>query len=637
MNLKKITIIILNCLIAIAVNAQQQTYKQLERNAVIQQHLFNHPNNAWPKQIKERGAATDTLALPFFDDFTTSKIYPNQKRWTNNYVFINNDAAINPPTYGVATFDNLNNQGQPYTGISLAYGSSDTLESQGIDLKKYQFPKNDSLYLSFYMQPQGLDIDPLYNPRDPQDSLVLEFYDKNGIWERVWEIGGKGLPVNFNHYFIHLDDPVFLHGGFRFRFINYSLQTGNSNHWHLDYVLLDYHQFVNDSNQEDVAFVAPPNNLLNDYYSMPWDQVYDNFLNEIVDSSRCTIKSFNKVPLYFNRAENYRDKNYKSLYLKTDLEPGFAQNLKKNIANGWKDIKTFYPKNTDTVIINRLWTHNLTGDKHAENDTVNTQTVFANYLAYDDGTAECGYGIENGGGKVALEFNLNQPDTLWAVSFFYNQSSTSVKGKPFKINIWKSVTQGTQYDTLYKTIDMPNGPEYQLGQNTFTNYILDTPVFLPAGKFFIGWSQTSDFVLNVGFDRNYKTDQGNQHLYYNVMNKWHKTNKTDLGGTPMIRAYLGSEVPFPTNPYLGIKQTVKFENMLELNIFPNPVVEYIQVGNTQNYSNLYYTVLDGQSKLITYQKLEGNTINVSNYTPGIYYIRFSDSKGNVCIKKVVKN
>ncbi len=614
-----------------AVNAQQQTYRRLERNAVIQQHIFNHPNNPWPEPIKERAAATDTLTLPFFDDFTTTAIYPNQNRWTNNYVFINNTASINPPTYGVASFDNLNNQGQPYTGISLAYGSSDTLESQGINLKN--IGKTDSLFLSFYMQPQGLDIDPLFNTRDPQDSLVIEFYSKNGIWERIWEIGGKGLPVKFNHYFINITDPVFLHEGFRFRFINYSLQTGNSNHWHLDYLLLDNHQFRNDSNQVDVAFASIPNNLLNDYYSMPWGQFYNNFSNEIIDSSRCAIKSFNKVPLFFNRAENYRDKNYNSLYLKLDLEPNFPQNLKKTIANPLKNFNTFYPANTDTVIINRLWTHNLTGDKHTENDSVNRQTIFANYLAYDDGTAECGYGIENGGGKVALEFRLNEPDTLWAVSFFFNQSSIKVNGKPFKIHIWKTVTQGSSVDSLYKTIDVPNGPEYQLGQNTFTNYVLDTPISLPQGKFYIGWSQTTDFILNVGFDRNYKTSQGNQHLYYNVLNKWHKTNKTDLGGTPMIRAYLGHEVSFP----VSIKQATKFENTIDLNIYPNPAVEYIQVSNTQNYTILYYTVLDAQGKLITYQKLDGNTINVSNYIPGIYYIRFNDNKGNVCMKKLVKN
>ncbi len=624
-------------MIAGLVNAQQRTYRPLERNAVLQQHVFDHPDNPWPKPIKERGVATDTLNLPFFDDFTTTAIYPNPKRWTTNYVFINNTAAINPPTYGVATFDNLNNHGQPYIGINPSYGSSDTLESQGIDLSKYQPPKTDSLYLSFYLQPQGLDIDPLFNTRDPQDSMVLEFFDKNGVWERVWEISGKGLPVKFKHYFIHIDDPLFLHVGFRFRFINYSLQTGNSNHWHLDYVLLDYHQYVNDSFQVDVAFATTPNNLLNDYYSMPWSQMYNNYTNEVVDSSRCTIKSFDKVSLFFNRTENYRDRSYNSLYSKQDLEPGFPKSLKKVISNPLKNFNSFYPKNTDTVIINRLWTHNLTGDKHTENDSVNMQTVFANYLAYDDGTAECGYGIENGGGKVALEFRLNDPDTLWAVSFFYNQSSTAVNGKPFKIHIWKSVTQGSASDSLYKTIEVPNGPAYIVGFNQFTNYVLDTPISLPAGKFYIGWSQTLDFVLNVGFDRNYKTEQGNQHLYYNVLNKWHKSNKTDLGGTPMIRVYLGSKVDFPANPYTSIKQNTKFENMVDFNIYPNPAAEYIQVGNTHNFPNLYYTILDGQGKTISYQKLEGNTINVSNYAAGIYYILFNDNRGNVCMKKLLKN
>ena len=35
-------------------------------------------------------AKTDTLNLPYFDDFSYDKIYPSTKYWTDSFVFINN-------------------------------------------------------------------------------------------------------------------------------------------------------------------------------------------------------------------------------------------------------------------------------------------------------------------------------------------------------------------------------------------------------------------------------------------------------------------------------------------------------------------------------------------------------------------
>ena len=41
-----------------------------------------------------------------------------------------------------------------------------------------------------------------------------------------------------------------------------------------------------------------------------------------------------------------------------------------------------------------------------------------NYIAYDDGTAEAGYGLVNAkSGKVAVQFQLNTKDTLSAIAF----------------------------------------------------------------------------------------------------------------------------------------------------------------------------------------------------------------------------
>jgi hypothetical protein len=41
-------------------------------------------------QQQKSKATTDTLNLPFFDDFSYDKIYPSTKYWTDSFVFINN-------------------------------------------------------------------------------------------------------------------------------------------------------------------------------------------------------------------------------------------------------------------------------------------------------------------------------------------------------------------------------------------------------------------------------------------------------------------------------------------------------------------------------------------------------------------
>ncbi|MBL7830595.1 MAG: hypothetical protein JNK41_06175, partial [Saprospiraceae bacterium] len=86
---------------------------------------------------------TDTIDLPFLDDFSYSGPYPDPKLWINDDVFINNTFAIKQPSIGVATFDGTNSGGSPYLGGN---GISDYLTSQQIDLGKYNSGSN--VYLS---------------------------------------------------------------------------------------------------------------------------------------------------------------------------------------------------------------------------------------------------------------------------------------------------------------------------------------------------------------------------------------------------------------------------------------------------------------------------------------------------------
>ena len=66
------------------------------------------------KEIKELGendrsfkskGVNDTLDLPFFDDFSFSKVYPHDSLWSDKNVYINNNYASDLLSLGVATFD----------------------------------------------------------------------------------------------------------------------------------------------------------------------------------------------------------------------------------------------------------------------------------------------------------------------------------------------------------------------------------------------------------------------------------------------------------------------------------------------------------------------------------------------------
>lgn len=163
----------------------QETLTGLSINSQLQQKNL---------VLKSTEATEITTTLPFFDDFTTSKIYPNQQYWVGKQVFINKDFPYLPPNTAAATFDVLDEKGEVYSNASIRAFKADTLQSVLIRLDSIfeQTPQAlsaaDSLYFSFYYQPQGRGDKP-----ETQDSLILQFGYPTGELEldfvdstRVW-------------------------------------------------------------------------------------------------------------------------------------------------------------------------------------------------------------------------------------------------------------------------------------------------------------------------------------------------------------------------------------------------------------------------------------------------------------------
>ena len=126
--------------------------------------------------------------LPFFDDFSTSNIFPNQSLWDGRSVFVNKDFPYMPVNIGAATFDAIDSTGNIYSTGSIAPFEADRLMTQNIRLDSIFIPVGrkltpaDSVYLSFFYQPQGVGDAPQL-----RDSLILEFsrYTGNLVYSHM--------------------------------------------------------------------------------------------------------------------------------------------------------------------------------------------------------------------------------------------------------------------------------------------------------------------------------------------------------------------------------------------------------------------------------------------------------------------
>lgn len=152
-------------------------------------------------------SSENALQLPFFDDFSTSKIYPDINKWADRDVFINSDFPFRPTNIGVATFDAIDETGAIYSNADWIAFPADFLTTNPIRLDSLFSPvirelsPADSVYLSFFYQPQGRGDEP-----EPWDTLVLEMSRPTGdtIFSHY-----DSIIVNIEYYLDDVNDTIF--------------------------------------------------------------------------------------------------------------------------------------------------------------------------------------------------------------------------------------------------------------------------------------------------------------------------------------------------------------------------------------------------------------------------------------------
>ncbi len=612
-------IFLLVSLVASNLVAQQQILP-IKSNAALKQFLLQHPNidrsYGLKSVLSKTNAALDSL--PFFDDFTSSNIVTDTLKWMDHNVFINNGFAINPPSYNVATFDGLDKDGNAYNlSTGSGYGPADTLTSVPRDFRVYS--TKSGIHLSFFYQMCGYGTLPLSG-----DSLLLQFLTAGGKWNTVWSKAGGKAETMFTQIVIPVKDTIYIHGAFQFRFVNFANLSGNLNHWNVDYIYMHRGRSLTDTLYTDVAIMTMPTPILKRYYSMPWNQYKSNTILESSASTSFYVRNLKntnvQVPSkYFTFNKQYSNLLTNQLFTLGSLTYQIPQKITYSFNTRIDTLTT----KRDSVVVRSLYTASENSDVRRTNDSVYKDQLFANYYAYDDGTAEAGYGIAFGSGKVALGFETNTEDTLRAVDIYFNQSLATNSGINFSMTVWSTLgINGQQEKKLhYQTVLVPDHKySYRDAMGGFTRFELDTPRFLPKGKFYIGWVQNSTYMLNIGFDMNYPDNFGtafNPELYYMTTGSWQVSG---FPGTLMMRPVVGLTKP------VGI-QKPNTSKANTLRVYPNPAHTLLYIELPTNSEN-HLTVMNMQGKLVIDQMLDGNVLNVETLSKGIYILNIFDPSKN---------
>lgn len=617
----------------------QEVLTGISTQAVLQ-------NAARMDQQGPQKRATEALRLPFWDGFHQAEAYPKPNLWTDQLAFINTGFQYLPPTIGVATLDILDANGRIYSQASTFAQPADTLTSAQIRLDSLLTTNQptttaDSLYLSFYYQPQGTGFSP-----EAQDSLLLQFKTKDTIpgilvtdsiidtWNTVWAAEGTDLESftnlhgnPFDQVMIPIRDSIlYYQADFQFRFINYASLAentlpswkSNTDQWNLDYIYLNANRSLSDTFPEAVAFVNPAPSMLMNYQAMPYRQYLPNFLNEMLDTAQMLMSNLHNQP--YNCSYKYQvrthDNNVVYDYDGGDIavEPFTQSGYVTHPPFAKYPIGFVYPfTSLDTISYEIEHVFFSDPNQAALGDTVRYTQYLYNYFAYDDGTAEAGYGVNKANGEVAYQFKMNQPDTLRAIQIFFNHVQNQANEKYFNLKVWRDFN-GEPGEVIYEKPGLL--PVFEDGLNGFHTYHLNDIVKV-SNVFYVGWEQTTNDMLNVGMDRNH--DKGEK-IYYKIPGTpW---NQSSFEGALMMRPVLGAAI----DPSFGINTPQ--QAAFKVHFYPNPnhhqtlhlQLPEAALQHPEQYEIRLYNLLGKQLLQSPWQ----NQLSIGHLAQGIYLLQVNN-------------
>ena len=566
------------------------------------------------------------LTLPFFEDFSQSynTHILNPELWQGNSVFVNADYADYAPSIGMATLDAFDENGN-LQGSSGDFFGGDTLCSRPIRLDSIFSPQarrltvEDSVALSFYFAPGG-GMGPAWSrcgdAPEEGDSLVLEFYNPvMARWELVWSTPGfslqslqDSLGIPWQWVFLMIESQDYFHDGFQFRFRNRcSLDNmtnpslvSNSDQWNIDYIELNCNRSCMDSTTRDVAFIEKSQSFLKRYSAMPARQyrtsdMADSVVLRIINHYEETLSTSYTYSAYDAEGTLLNDntaghENVPSWHIDSTFQTT-SRYLAATVNFSFPETDT-----PSTYRIEHIIKEGVSGDLHPANDTVIYLQSLQNYFAYDDGSAENGYGVtaDNGQIRIAVQFHLATQDTLTAIDLYFNRVSNHAnESAPFYLCIWEN-DNGKPGNLLYKDTQR-RFPQFQ-GLNTYTRYVLESAV-PTQGDIFVGLQQASLTYINLGFDR---SRDASRYTCYQAGGPWQQSL---LSGSLMIRPCFGH----------AAASAIASPAVLPVRIYPNPASSWIIFQSDTPRFNIYTA-----AGVFLFQCSSNQPVNIQHLPQGTY-------------------
>jgi len=629
----------------------------------IQQHYSKVEKPSLKRSSKK------PVELPFIDDFSTTDVYPDANLWEDQYVFINRDMAVNPPTIGIATFDGLNEEGQPYAGFSVDNAPCDTLTSVEINLGNNT--PADSVVFNFFYQAGGYADFP-----NPNDTLILEFKHEAG-WDTIWKAIKKDEILNdFEYVSINISDSAekYLKPDFQFRFRNYARPAGHNDFWHIDYVEVTKNRrfrciedtmscpLVAYPSKNDQAFVDLPTSIIEPYSTMTFEQFLfqqdisknkaNNFTHSFKVSNLDDIRSRSNYVYKINLPainSTLFESSDTELLIEVDGISCDTRDivLKPFTISDDDPSKHIIPFDAieDTVEIEMEY-FIQTSNVRKDNDTIRRNYFFSNQLAYDDGIADFAYAVDGESAEFAQRYVVYGRDEISGLMIHFARIETGQSDRLFSIKIFDQIEGIDDSDTTVLIYPEKNpldpyaepellSVEYPTNRNHsgYRLYCFDQKV-LVSDTFYVGIQQLGSVGILVGFDKN--NQAGNKNLFYNLANEW---TPSELEGSVMLRPVFDMDASDCRKTKIAVKDPLSSVTSFisgDFDIYPNPASNFLNIDFNEKYKVDNIRILDATGRMVQNYNGYTNKVDIGKLTNGIYFIQLN-AAGKTGIKKFMKS
>ncbi len=566
--------------------------------------------------------------IPFWDDFSVTKNSPDSIRvWDSdsthqwNYdlskdVFVNSTLAINPPSYGVATFDGLDVDGNFHTDDNPWADQlvSDTIDLQGVA----------NVVLSFYWQAGG-------NVELPEegDSIRLQFFDPNAEnehWISQWSVDGSEIVNGEDSIFTQVVVPVngrFLTQKFVFRFQSFGDKDGPFDVWHLDWIYLNDNRATDDFFYEDRSINQQLTSPFSPFTSLPISQFKANpsLLGPLFSGASNLADEPDLIgpPANYIIELNESRANVQiasSLFTNQgllDFNPDpFKHSGVKNLSFEGLDLSGIPQE--DSLILSAKLFFEESDDGFLDgtiinlqvNDTIQEDYLLQDFYAFDDGTAEFAVGTNINGGQVAAQFWLEDSDTLTHIDIHFPNIDPLSVGRPLTLNIFERLDGEDPIRSQQITIQNSSTID------EFTRYQLRFPVVI-ADTFFVAYQQSVNEYIGVGFDRS--NPNASRYIFENKSGQWEQNTK--LEGAIMIRPVFSEANPIVT----------KVEETDKIRVYPNPTKGLLQVEGI--YDRI--AIIDFSGKIL-FEDSAKIFHDVTALEQGLYLLKIYKKEGSQTLK-----